>query len=45
MAKSRNTLSHVYEEGEAEIIVRLIFGKYGHLLKALDEKLAQFSQE
>lgn len=45
MAKSRNTLSHVYDEGEAEIIVRLIFCKYVHLLKALDEKLAQFSQE
>ena len=45
MAKSRNTLSHVYDEGEAEIIVRLIFSKYVHLLKALDEKLAQFSQE
>ena len=45
MAKSRNTLSHVYDEGEAEAIVRLIFSQYAPLLKALDEKLSQFLQE
>ena len=45
MAKSRNTLSHVYDEEEAEAIVRLIFSQYAPLLKALDEKLSQFLQE
>ena len=45
MAKSHNTLSHVYDEEEAEAIVRLIFSQYAPLLKALDEKLSQFLQE
>jgi nucleotidyltransferase substrate binding protein (TIGR01987 family) len=45
MAKSRNTLSHVYDEEEAMAIVRLIFSQYAPLLKALDEKLSQFLQE
>ena len=44
MAKSRNTLSHVYDEGEADAVVRLIFSQYAPLLKALDEKLGQLSQ-
>ena len=45
MAKSRNTLSLVYDEEEAMAIVRLIFSQYAPLLKALDEKLSQFLQE
>ena len=45
MAKSRNTLSHVYDEDEATAIVGLIFTKYAPLLKALDEKLEQLSQD
>ena len=45
MAKSLNTLSHVYDEEEAMAIVRLIFSQYAPLLKALDEKLSQFLQE
>lgn len=45
MAKSRNTLSHIYDEDEASAIVELIFTQYAPLLKALDEKLEQFSQD
>ena len=45
MAKSRNTLSHVYDEDEASAIVGLIFTHYAPLLKALDEKLAQLSKD
>lgn len=45
MAKSRNTLSHVYDEDEAVAIVGLIFTKYAPLLKALDEKLEQLSKD
>lgn len=45
MAKSRNTLSHVYDEDEATAIVGLIFTQYAPLLKALDEKLKQLSQD
>lgn len=45
MAKSRNTLSHVYDEDEATAIVGLIFTKYAPLLKALDEKLEQLSKD
>jgi len=45
MAKSRNTLSHVYDEDEATAIVGLIFTQYAPLLKALDEKLEQLSQD
>ena len=44
MAKSRNTLSHVYDEGEALPIVRLIYSDYAPLLKELDEKLGLLSQ-
>lgn len=45
MAKSRNTLSHVYDEDEATAIVGLIFTQYAPLLKALDDKLKQLSQD
>lgn len=45
MAKSRNTLSHVYDEDEAEAIVQLIFSEYGPLLKQLDEKLSLLSKD
>ena len=45
MAKSRNMLSHVYDEEEADAIVRLIFSSYAPLLKSLDEKLEQLSQD
>ena len=37
-------LSHVYDEEEADAIVRLIFSRYAPLLKLLDEKLEQLSQ-
>lgn len=39
MAKSRNTLSHVYDEAEVLSIVKLIYSDYAPLLKQLDEKL------
>ena len=45
MVKSRNTLSHVYDEDEATAIAGLIFTKYAPLLKALDEKLEQLSKD
>lgn len=45
MAKSRNTLSHVYDEDEAEAIVLLIFSEYAPLLKQLDEKLSLLSKD
>ena len=45
MAKSRNTLSHVYDDEAAAAIVGLIFTKYAPLLKALDEKLEQLSKD
>ena len=44
MAKSRNMLSHVYDEAEADAIVKLIFDRYASLLKSLDNKLEQLSQ-
>ncbi len=44
MAKSRNMLSHVYDEEEADAIVKLIFDRYASLLKSLDNKLEQLSQ-
>ena len=43
MAKSRNTLSHVYDEEEVLPIVRLIYSDYAPLLKQLDESLGQLS--
>ena len=45
MAKSRNMLSHVYDEEEANAIVRLIFSQYAPLLKSLDEKLEHLSKD
>ena len=45
MAKSRNTLSHVYDQEEALPIIRLIYSDYAPLLKKLDEKLEFLSQE
>ena len=45
MAKSRNTLSHVYDEEEVLPIVRLIYSNYAPLLKQLDESLAKLSQD
>jgi nucleotidyltransferase substrate binding protein (TIGR01987 family) len=39
MAKSRNMLSHVYDEAEVLPIVSLIYSDYAPLLKQLDEKL------
>ena len=45
MAKSRNTLSHVYDEDEAEAIMKLVFDEYAPLLKQLDERLNALSQD
>ena len=45
MAKSRNTLSHVYDEEEVLPIVRLIYNDYAPLLKKLDEVLNKLSQD
>lgn len=44
MAKSRNTLSHVYDEEEALPIIRLIYSDYAPLLKQLDIDLGILSQ-
>ena len=44
MAKSRNTLSHVYDEAEVIPIVRLIFSDYAPLLKQLDNTLDDLSK-
>ena len=43
MAKSRNTLSHVYDEEEVLPIIRLIYSDYAPLLKQLDELLGELS--
>ena len=43
MAKSRNTLSHVYDEEEVLPIIRLIYSDYAPLLKQLDELLGDLS--
>ena len=45
MAKSRNTLSHVYDEEEVLPIIRLIYSDYAPLLKELDEKLGLLAQD
>ena len=45
MAKSRNTLSHIYDDEEAHAITLLIFSKYAPLLNQLDEKLTQLAQD
>ena len=44
MAKSRNTLSHVYDEEEAIPIIKLIYSDYAPLLKQLDNVLMSLSQ-
>ena len=44
MAKARNTLSHVYSDDEAEIVLNQIFSQYAPLLKSLDSKLMQLAQ-
>ncbi len=44
MAKSRNTLSHVYDESEVLPIVHMIYSDYAPLLKQLDESLNKLSQ-
>ena len=44
MVKSRNTLSHVYDEEEVLPIVRLIYSDYSPLLKQLDKDLNLLSQ-
>jgi nucleotidyltransferase substrate binding protein (TIGR01987 family) len=41
MAKSHNTLSHVYDEEEVLPIVRLIYSDYAPLLKRLDARLEE----
>ena len=43
MLRSRNTLSHVYDESEALPIIRLIYNDYAPLLKQLDETLRNLS--
>ncbi|MBQ9356254.1 MAG: nucleotidyltransferase substrate binding protein [Prevotella sp.] len=43
MAKSRNTLSHVYDEEELLPIIQLIYNDYAPLLKELDNDLAQLA--
>ena len=43
MARSRNTLSHVYDETEIKQIVGLIYRDYAPLLKHLDEELDRLS--
>ena len=44
MAKSRNILSHVYDETEVLPLVRMIYSDYAPLLKQLDEILNKLSQ-
>lgn len=44
MAKSRNTLSHVYDEEEVLPIIRLIYSSYAPLLKQLDAVLGELSE-
>lgn len=43
MSKARNILSHVYSEEEVANIVEQIFSEYSLLLKQLDEKLTDIS--
>ena len=45
MTKSRNTLSHVYDEEEVIPIIKLIFSDYAPLLKELDDLLCKLSQD
>ena len=45
MAKSRNTLSHVYDEEEVKPIIRMIYSDYAPLLKQLDQYLDVLRQK
>ena len=45
MAKSRNTLSHVYDEQEVLPIIKLIYNSFAPLLKKLDEDLSVLTQQ
>lgn len=45
MAKSRNLLSHVYDQEEVFPIIRMIYSEYVPLLKRLDEKLKLLSEQ
>ena len=45
MSKSRNTLSHVYDEEEVLPIIREIYRSYAPLLKQLDKDLGRMSQD
>lgn len=45
MAKSRNTLSHVYDEEEVLPIIRVIYSDYAPLLKQLDIDLGILSEK
>lgn len=45
MAKSRNTLSHVYDEEEVIPIVKRIYSDYAPLLKKLDEHLGALAKD
>lgn len=44
MAKSRNTLSHVYDEEEVMPIIKMIYSDYAPLLKQLEQKLDNLSK-
>jgi nucleotidyltransferase substrate binding protein (TIGR01987 family) len=45
MGKSRNTVTHTYDEADALAVVEEIFQEYAPLLKVLDEKLTGLSQQ
>lgn len=45
MAKSRNTLSHVYDDEEVREIIMLIFSEYAPLLDELDKQFETLSQD
>lgn len=45
MAKSRNTLSHVYDDEEVRAITLLIFSEYAPLLKELNDDLESLSED
>lgn len=45
MMKSRNTLTHVYDEEEVHAIIEMIFYDYAPILKKLDEKLGALLQK
>ena len=45
MAKSRNTLSHVYDDEDVRAITLLIFSEYAPLLKELNDDLESLSED